>query len=232
MTIRRDHSGWNPRETPNYGLSEAAHYLRVPVSTLRAWALGRPGQFEPVFDLAKKTPPTLSFYNLVEAHVLAAIRRHVAFNKIRTALHYIQQDLRVERPLINKRFQTDGVHLFVEHFGKLLNVSRPAIGQVEMSDLLQAYLKRIEFDRDGLAVRLYPFTRDSSGGGADAPRSVVFDPAVSFGRLVVAGTGVTTAAIADRFAAGDAIDDLSLEFSIDRGAVEEAIRCESLPMAA
>ena len=64
------------------------------------------------------------------------------------------------------------------------------------------------------------------------PKAVVFDPGVSFGRLVVVGTGVTTAAIADRFVAGDTIDDLVRDFRLDRRHVEEAIRCESLQKAA
>ena len=41
----------DPRELPNHSLSEAAAYLRVPRSTLRAWLLGQ-GEFKAVLDIA------------------------------------------------------------------------------------------------------------------------------------------------------------------------------------
>ena len=58
----------------------------------------------------------LSFVNLVEAHVLAAIRRRhgVRLPKVRRALDYLQRQFPVEHPLINQAFQTDGLDLFVD----------------------------------------------------------------------------------------------------------------------
>jgi hypothetical protein len=70
------------RELPAYGVAEAAHYLRIPAATLRAWAVGMSyGSdserkfFKPVIQPAAKSPVSLSFINLIEAHVLGAIRR-------------------------------------------------------------------------------------------------------------------------------------------------------------
>jgi uncharacterized protein (DUF433 family) len=42
----------------------------------------------------------------------------------------------------------------------------------------------------------------------------------------VAGTGVPTAAVAERYKAGDSIDDLADDYGISRQQVEEAVRCE------
>lgn len=70
------------RRTPAYSFGEAAHYLGLPISTLRAWCLGQgyayKGQsrrFRPLIKLDGKSTEGLSFMNLVEAHVLAGIRR-------------------------------------------------------------------------------------------------------------------------------------------------------------
>jgi len=59
-----------------------AHYLRVPLATLRSWVRGRyypteRGQkfFKPIIELPDSKLASLSFVNLVEAHVLDAIRR-------------------------------------------------------------------------------------------------------------------------------------------------------------
>lgn len=219
------------RALPNHSLSEAAAYLRIPRSTLRAWLLGM-GAFKPILSVAHRSPPTLSFFNLVEAHVLNSIREYHRLPEIRRALQYVERELEVDRPLVRKVFQSDGVSLFVEHLGKLLNVTRE--GQVAMREILGAHLRRLDFDKGGLAERLYPFTRAGAHGGleVDDPRFVVFDPRIAFGRLVVAGTGIPTAALADRFAAGDLSEDLAADYGIERRVIEEAVRCESLRRAA
>jgi len=230
-TVANLYGGKDPRALPNHSLSEAAAYLRIPRSTLRSWLLGM-GEFKPILDVALRSPPTLSFFNLVEAHVLNSIRGDHRLPEIRRALRYVERHLKVDRPLVRKVFQTDGVSLFVEHFGKLLNVTQE--GQVAMREVLGAHLRRLDFDAEGLAERLYPFTRAGAHGGLELndPRFVVFDPRIAFGRLVIAGTGVPTAVLADRFAAGDLSEDLAADFGVDRRVVEEAVRCESLRRAA
>lgn len=222
----------DPRGVPNHGIREAAHYLRLPVSTLRAWALGQGETFKPVFRIAERHPPALSFFNLVEGHVLGAIRVHVRMPKIRGVLGYVERELGVERPLVTQVFQTDGVDLFVDHCGRLLNVSQQ--GQIAMRDVLARYLSRLDFDASGRASRLYPLTRGGVDRGQPTadPRAVVFDPWVSFGRLVIAGTGITTVVVHERFQAGDTRDELARDFGIEAALVEEAIRCESLQRAA
>ena len=101
----------------------------------------------------------LSFVNLVEAHVLDAIRRHhqVPLSKIRDAIHYLQKHFSSKHPLAEQRFQTDGIDLFIDKFGKLINVTQS--GQIALRELLKAHLHRIEHNANGAAVRLYPFTR-------------------------------------------------------------------------
>src|SRR5882724_4086947 len=85
----------DPRLVPAYSVAEAAHYLRMPEGTLRSWVAGR---LYPVAGESKRSRPLihlddpqrqyLSFINLVEAPVLAAIRcRHgVKLPKARKAL--------------------------------------------------------------------------------------------------------------------------------------------------
>jgi len=65
-------------------------------------------------------------------------------------------------------------------------------GQLAMREVLGAHLRRPDFEPQGLAQRLYPFTRAGAHGGleVDDPRFVVFDPGIAFGRLVIAGTGM------------------------------------------
>jgi len=221
------YGGRNPAEIPAYTIAEASHWLGVPLSTTRAWLLGQ-GRFQPVVEIADTASKTLSFRNLVELHVLAAIRRKhkVSLQRVRPAMSFMESRLGVAHPLASARMLTDGRDLLVEWCGEYLNVSKS--GQGEMRELLRAYLDRVEHDESGLATRLYPFSRKDV---LEDPRSIVIDPHIEFGRPCLAGTGVPTAEIADRYKAGESIASIAEDYGRSREQVEEAIRYE-LPLAA
>jgi uncharacterized protein (DUF433 family) len=226
----------DPRRLPAYSVAEAAHYLRMPEETLRSWVAGR---LYPVAGRSKRSRPLvhlddpgkqyLSFINLVEAHVLAAIRRRhgVKLPKVRSALDFVRREFNIERPLVDEAFQTDGLDLFVDRYGGLINASQE--GQRAMKEIIGVYLKRIERDAKGFPSKLYPFTRDTQAEAAPAsdPRVVVMNPKVSFGRPVISGTGIPVSSIYERYKAGDSVADLAKDFRLEISAIEEAIRCEA-----
>lgn len=213
-----------------YGIDEAAHYLALPSATLRSWVRGRGyatsggRQFsDALIELPDPREPLLSFTNLVEAHVLKAIRRQhgVSMQKVRPALRYLEKKLAVPHPLAHQQLLTDGASLFAERFGTLVNLSKD--GQLAVRDLLEAHLRRIEHDARGLALRLFPFSR---GESLQVPRIVVVDPRVSFGRPVIDGTAVRTEVVAHRLKAGESVSDLAADYGVEVGQIEEAIRYE------
>jgi hypothetical protein len=175
---------------------------------------GRRNAPSPLIHLDDPDKQYLSFINLVEAHVLAAIRRRhgVKLPKVRSALDYVNRQFRVKRPLINQSFRTDGLDLFVERYGDLINASLE--GQRAMKEILGVYLKRIEWDANGLPIKLYPFTRDTQAEATPAsdPRVVVMNPTISSGRPVIAGTGIPVASIFERYKAGDSVACAGLPF--------------------
>jgi len=222
-------------EKPLYGITEGATYLGIPTTTLRYWVRGR-DDYTPVIHLPQSQFPLLSFMNLLEAHVLSAIRKNhnVTLPTIRRAISYISNNIpgeslkETKHPLVELELKTDGVDLFVDYYGELINLNQA--GQLAMRAILGAYLKRIEYDASGLAARLYPFSRLH---GEDDPRVVMIDPRISFGKPVVKGTGILTAVLAERFKAGEEVVVLSEDYGIQPKKVEEAIRYElKLPAAA
>jgi uncharacterized protein (DUF433 family) len=215
---------------PAYGFAEASHYLRIPVATLRSWVRGRhyPTEngvrfFRPLIDLPDPKSLALSFVNMVEAHVLDALRREhkVALPRVRTALDYVKRHLGSDHPLADLKFQTDGVDMFLSRYGQLISVSEA--GQLAMREMFNAHLRRVEHDASGMVTKLYPFTRKRQ---SDEPKSIVMDPYVSFGRPTMAGTGVATCIVAERYKGGESIDELAEDYGCERGYVEEAVRCE------
>jgi hypothetical protein len=110
-------------------------------------------------------------------------------------LAYVSRKLNTDWPLANADFRTDGVDLFLEKLGALINVTRE--GQMEMADVIHDHLERIERDTKGIPIRLFLFTRKDAS--RDQPSPVVVDPRIAFGRPVLAGRAVPTAVLADRF---------------------------------
>jgi len=158
----------------------------------------------------------LSFQNLVEAHALSAIRRHhgVSLQRVRRALRFVEKRMHQQRPLITAKFQTDGVDLFVDELGKLINASSE--GQTGIESALRASLARVEHDQDGLASRLFPF---------------VVDPRLSFGKPVVAKTGVPVSVIVGRYRAGEDVAEIAKDYGISLDQTHDAIRT-AIPAAA
>lgn len=225
------YKGKDPRDLPAYSVPETAHYLYLPEATLRSWVIGRTypvatgkRYFKPLVTVPEGVPRLLSFTNLVEAHMLAAIRKHgVKLPNVRLAIDHLQSHYGIEHPLADARFKTDGLSLFIESLGELVNVTMQ--GQVAIREVMEAHLQRVEHDPRGIAARLFPFTRYGATQ-VDQPRSVMIDPRVAFGRPVLAGTGIPTAVLADRYKAGESMQDLAADYECERDLIEEAIRCE------
>jgi uncharacterized protein (DUF433 family) len=226
----REESSRRASEAPAYTLAEAARYLKLPVATLRSWLFGRSyptaegsGRFQPLIRPACRRPPLLSFSNLIEAHVLRALRTDhgVSIKDLRSALHFAEKSLRVERLLLSRELCTERGRLFLDRYGELINLS--ASGQLAMRRLLDQHLKRVEWDDLAFPARLYPFL---SSEDLAPRRPIVIDPKIAFGRPIVARKSVSTHVIADRIDAGETVDALAADYDLSPAEVEEAVLYE------
>lgn len=211
-------------ETPIYGAVEAARYLRVPHTTLRYWIRGNPIINVPALD-----PPRLSFINLMECHMLSFLRSNLGIRipKVRAALQTLARISPSTHPLVSNRFETDKVDLFIRDYGDVIvNLCRG--GQIVLKEIIDIHLKRIEVDATGI-YRFFPFIEERTDR---EPKSIMISPSVSFGKPVIAGTGISTAVVASRFHARESIVDLAREYGRPVKEIEEAIRWESRAIAA
>ncbi len=87
---------------------------------------------------------------------------------------------------------------------------------------MELYLERIERDPKGL-FKLYPFVMERT---QYEPRLILLNPAVGFGKPVIAGTGISTAVVSSRFSARESVPDLASEYGVTPKQIEEAIRWE------
>lgn len=211
----------DPRDIPAYPRNEAARYAGVTFSTLRRW-LGERG--DPPIIRRPPESEQLSFYNLIEAFVLGALRqRHnIPLQQIRrdmAALDRLYPD--IAHPLVEIDLSTRGRQVFAYSSDYLTNLSRG--GQLAIAEVLRPYLERVEKSPQGV-VRLFPLTRTDP---AKSPRLIAIDPRVAFGRPVIAGTGIPTSIIHERWKAGDSVTALAEDYNRTTDEIEEALRYEA-----
>lgn len=218
---------FDPRNEAAYTVAEASRYLKLATTTLRSWVVGRPypkadgvGQFQPLIHPPQEQPPLLSFWNLIEVHVLRALRTDhaVSIQAVREALGFAEEKLQVKRLFLSRELYAEGGELFLEKYGQLIHL-RPS-GQLLLQHLFAEHLKRVEWDEHQFPMRLYPFMTTES---LSSEKVIAIDANIAFGRPVVLRAGVSTATIADRIDAGEKVRDLAADYDLAPQEVKLAV---------
>jgi uncharacterized protein (DUF433 family) len=208
------------REFPRYSISEAAFYVRVPATTLHAWTrgqdyhtAGRRKTFKPLIRLADEDNGLLSFYNLVEAHILrfTTHERNLPLRSVRKALDFVQEAFPGPHPLLTHEFETSGKDLFITTLGTTLNAT--AHGQSIMREILAKYLKLIPRDAMGLPIRVFPINS----------KRLAIDPYFSSGKPIVRDRGITASVLWGRHKSGEDFAQIGNDYGISPSEVKEAI---------
>lgn len=162
----------------------------------------------------------LSFSNLIEAHVLRALRAEhgVPVKKLRRALAFAEKSLDIDRLLLRPELRAHAGKVFLDRYGELIDLT--ASGQLAMRRILDAHLKRIEWDSSRFPIRLYPFL---SAVAPSEERPIVIDPRIAFGRPVVASKSIATSTIAERVDAGETVKDIAADYDLAPSEVEQAV---------
>jgi uncharacterized protein (DUF433 family) len=231
------------RQRPVYSIPEAAGYLRIPINTLYSWTIGRPkrggvgGAYDPVLQSVDPNTNRLSFYDLVEAHILrAAVDRDVPLQQLRKGLKFLREMHPLNpRPILAYDFLTDGRYLLVGGMLGRKSKDREALvnasvhGQLVMTEVVAPALKQLltSFDeyfglvgrdkKSKLPTTLFP----KDGGKVVSITSGIFS-----GRPVIEGTRIPTSVVAQRYLAGEDVKALARDYRITREKIEAAIKYE------
>jgi uncharacterized protein (DUF433 family) len=217
---------WAPEEKPRYSVARAAQYLHLSPSTLRSWVRGRT---YPKAGGTEHWPPLiqagnlLSFNNLIEAYVLRALRvdHGLRMAHVREALDYAEKEFGIQRLLLSSELQATPGNVFLERFGLLINLNLS--GQLAAKQLLKAVLQRVNRNPFGLPARLFPVGSYDIDALRLAPKLIMIDPTVSFGRPILASTGIRTSAIVCRIDAGEGLEDIAQDYGLEPDEIDAAI---------
>jgi len=223
--------GVDSREQPLYTISEAAYYLGVGHATLKTWFFGRSyptkseGRkfWEPVITPADADLGLLSFFNLSEAHILAATRydHKVPFWAVRQAIANViaqspplASSLASRHPLLSDDFFTNGRLLFVKAISEYVNITNQQLSL----DIMTSFVVRVLKDDDGNPFKVYPLR---PGEPADKVISIV--AGVSASRPIIDGTRVPVMSIWRRYKAGEEEEFIASDYEIEPAQVRRAI---------
>jgi len=231
------YGGEDPWDIALYTYSEAAKILDIPSSTLRAWTVGQyytvreeRRLFAPVIKRPSADDTRLSFANLLEAFVVRALRVEydVALHTIREALDIAQHELQISRLLIHPQLSTSGGELLLDQVFQLEQLSRHR--QLVIREVVESYLKRVEWDRGDHPLWLFPWPRRPRHD----PESTLIgiNVRISFGRPLIASVGVSTEIIALRVDAGESPEAIMRDYGLSNDEFFEALHFEGKRRAA
>ncbi|MCY4103078.1 MAG: DUF433 domain-containing protein [bacterium] len=227
-------------DVPLYTVAEAALIVDVPYSTLASWAKGyvrRPPGRRPIVGAPILTAmqadrpgePTIPFVGLVEALVLAAIRRSgVPMQRIRPALDALKSEIGVEYALASEKLYTDGAEVLYDYGESCrgtdqgncaLDLVIVRSNQRVFVEIIQSYLRRITYGDDGYATVISVPAYELA--------EVVADPKRSFGAPIFARAGARVEDVLERFWAGETLLETAAEFGVPVGELEDVIRVTS-----
>lgn len=201
--------------------------------TLRYWVIGEAGA-APLTTVYSRSPLLLSFKNLVECYVLESLRHihDISVIRIRRDVEELRRERASKYPLADYQLATRSRKIYLEGDGDEL-VSLSAGGQGAFKQILDPFLKRVDRNTKGIAERLFPFTRlEHQAAPENAPRVVVIDPNVAYGKPVLVDSRIPTAFLMSRKCGGASIRQLAADYGRTEEEIQEAIQLEESKQAA
>jgi uncharacterized protein (DUF433 family)/DNA-binding transcriptional MerR regulator len=161
----------------------------------------------------------LSFRDLIELRFVKAFRDlGVGLKTIRDCYRRAVDEIHDDRPFSTQRFRTDGKTIFLEitekdHDGRMIDLKKR---QQVFRTIIEPSLRDLEFDASAVA-RWYPLGMRH--------RSVVVDPARSFGRPIVQ-RGVPTEILAEAVKWEGSADAVASLYEVPKADVLSAVEFE------
>ncbi|MEH3148418.1 MAG: hypothetical protein PGN34_24535 [Methylobacterium frigidaeris] len=219
--------GLEPSETLTgiglYTPAEAGRLLQIPSARIVRWLRGHEAngrRYDPLWtpqaDLGENGL-FLGFRDLQEVRVAAAfIARGLSPQRVRRAIDLARRIVRDEHPLSTTRFRTDGRSVFlqiVEEDGetRLLDLFRE---QFAFREIVERSLSNLDYGDAGTPLRWWPLGR---------AKSVVLDPARSFGQPIEAETAIPVEVLASAAGAEGSPEAAARAWEVPVRAVKRAL---------
>jgi uncharacterized protein (DUF433 family) len=182
----------------------------------------------PLIKLPDADLGRLSFNNLIEAHIIrATLGYEVKMRNLRRAVETLHEKYGGDHPLLDRRFATDGVDLFVQEVDETVNVTRG--GQLALKEMVDIYLQRIVVGPDGKPEAFFPVYSDDPRA---EQKVIQIRPGYGSSRPIVAGTGLIVDVLRRRYLGGDSIEELAQDYRLPAETIREVLGLLGVALAA
>jgi uncharacterized protein (DUF433 family) len=207
------------RDYPTYNIPEAAIILAMNPRTVQRWVSDRPFFTVSGDNLPQKL---LSFKDLAQLYFLKFLRRHAQLSgdQARLVLEYAREATGSPYPLLHESIGAWPRHVVWSKDDRVLELFKPK-GQYVFQETLSIFASRVDRDKRGLAVRIYPWRLWKDG---DIRRPVEVDPMILSGRPVITGTRIPLLSVATRAKSGEQIADIARDYEIAKQRIIESLR--------
>jgi uncharacterized protein (DUF433 family) len=212
-----------------YSLAEAGRLLSVSPVTIRRWLFGysyehhgpRTEQaplWQPQYGF-DQDEPLLGFRDLMEARIVRGLRAmKIGLPTIRECLRQASEIADDSHPFSTRLFKSDGKRIFLEQMSGdgtrfLLDLKHR---QLVFEQIVAPSFVDLDFDADA-ASRWWLLPKK---------RTIVLDPARSFGQPIESQTGVSTARLAQAVEAEGSVDRVAQLFELRPALVRDALSFE------
>ncbi|HEY8900755.1 MAG TPA: DUF433 domain-containing protein [Chthoniobacterales bacterium] len=212
-----------------YTVPDASRLSRVSQRRIRYWLKDLPSEQSKESHGSRlwqgELPPmddklALGFLDLQEVRFIDAfLKTGVSWNLMRAAHAIARHRYGIEHPFCTRKFVSDGHHI-IEQTGREpdgISYEEVLHGQQVFPQVVQPFLRDLEFSSDDQLLRWWPLGTD---------RSVVLDPRRQFGQPIIARAGVATEILQAAVKAGQTIEEIADWYELDSDAVRDAVEFE------
>jgi len=205
-----------------YSIAEAARYARMPVATLNRWFFGNGHQPMRSPGIESTKGKRITFIDFVETLAIRSLRadHQISLQKIKEAIHNAREHYGIVRPFAHREHRTvligKDLHIFLRGDSNPVGLTGKDSGQKSMTPCIEAYMKDLEFDSEGLA-RLYR-------AYCHKDQNVVLDPKLHFGEPTLESCGFTAETLWRAAVAEGSIVRAAEIYEVPVEAVETAYR--------
>jgi uncharacterized protein (DUF433 family) len=212
------------KQTGVYTIPEAARYAKMHAKSLRNWFAGTSGR-PPIREAEIESPDfrAITFLDLIEAVAIRSLRIDygISFQKIREAIKNAKERYGIEHPFAHEKHKTvvlwPDLHILLpEDTSNPVQLTGKLIGQKSMKPCIEAYMKDLEFDIDGMA-RLYTAFRYKG-------QEVILTPKVHFGEPAIRENGYTATTLYKAAVAEGSLEQAAELYEVGVDAVDAAYR--------
>lgn len=211
-----------------YSFGEVAHYLGIHQATLRSWFYPS-GKREPLIqaDVVKTEDDGawLNFHDFLQAFAVKTLKDGgVKPKDVREAIVEAKEKYGLPYPLSMRGHtiyadQNGRVHILTPESANPVELTGGGKGQINFAEIIQSYIKRLEFDEHGMAQRFIVFEKKFDG----VLRRVIMEPHTNFGEPTVEGTAYRASTLRDA-AQAEGNPGMAAEiYGVDKSAVMVAM---------